>query len=59
MVATQHGVRGPRVPRPAEQDAILAVVRAPIPLQVRVERTVPNWDPKRKLVNATMEVAQV
>ena len=59
MAVIQNGVPGPSAPQPVEVDAALALVLAPIPLRALVERIVHNWGLKKKLVNATMEAAQV
>lgn len=59
MVVTQNGVPGPSVLQPAEMGVEVAVVRAPIPLQVPEGRTAQNLDLRRKLVNVTVADAQV
>ena len=59
MVVTQNGVRGLSVPQPVGVDATPEVALVLILLQVLVARTVPSWDPKRKLVNVTTRAVQV
>ena len=59
MVVTQNGVRGLSVPQPVGVVATLGVALVLIPLQALVARTVPSWDPKRKLVNVTTRAVQV
>ena len=58
-VVIQNGELGPSVPQPVEMGATLALVLVPILLRALVERTVHNWGLTQKLVNATVEAAQV
>ena len=58
-MAIQNGVLGPSVPQLVEMGIEAVVVLAPIPLRSVEEKTVPDWDLKRKIKTVIMVTVQV